>query len=162
MKRFDLVCSLDVQALLAAGRERCAKLYYQMSRDTFQNHQYLTGEILMKKEKEPVVVATDADADEMNRLHGESYGVDWVYDDEDGPPDRITSALFMPTDDSALKAALTKAFNDGYEKGVAGYHEGLKLALAAERERCAKLCDDERDAVLGDAIRALGNQPCTG
>lgn len=27
----------------------------------------------------PVVVAQDADADEMNRLHGEAYGTDWVY-----------------------------------------------------------------------------------
>lgn len=29
--------------------------------------------------KEPVVVSADADAYEMNKLHGESYGVDWVY-----------------------------------------------------------------------------------
>ena len=27
----------------------------------------------------PVIVDTDADADEMNRLHGEGYGCDWVY-----------------------------------------------------------------------------------
>jgi hypothetical protein len=28
---------------------------------------------------EPVVVAENADADAMNKLHGESYGIDWVY-----------------------------------------------------------------------------------
>ena len=27
----------------------------------------------------PIVVSPDADADTMNTLHGESYGVDWVY-----------------------------------------------------------------------------------
>ena len=27
----------------------------------------------------PVVVAPGADADEMNRLHGEAFGIDWVY-----------------------------------------------------------------------------------
>ena len=26
-----------------------------------------------------VIVAANADADEMNALHGEHYGVDWVY-----------------------------------------------------------------------------------
>lgn len=29
--------------------------------------------------KQPVIVAADADADEMNRIHGEGYGFDWVY-----------------------------------------------------------------------------------
>jgi hypothetical protein len=27
----------------------------------------------------PIIVDADADADEMNLLHGERYGVDWVY-----------------------------------------------------------------------------------
>lgn len=27
----------------------------------------------------PVVVPSDADPDEMNRLHGEGFGVDWIY-----------------------------------------------------------------------------------
>lgn len=34
----------------------------------------------------PVVVPADADADEMNRLHGEDYGKDWVYPTESAAP----------------------------------------------------------------------------
>lgn len=30
----------------------------------------------------PVIVAPDASADEMNRLHGEAYGIDWVYPEQ--------------------------------------------------------------------------------
>ena len=43
----------------------------------------------------PAVVADDVPADDANRLHGEAYGVDWVYagnrNDPDGR-DRLTAA----------------------------------------------------------------------
>ena len=47
-----------------------------------------------------------------------------------------------------------KAFNDGYEKGVAGFMQAVDL----EREACAKLCDEYADdpVYCGDAIRARG------
>lgn len=33
----------------------------------------------------PVIVAKDADAAAMNELHGEAYGIDWVYQKEPTP-----------------------------------------------------------------------------
>ena len=81
-------------------------------------------------------------------------------------------ALGRPSDDTALKQMLVAEFNKGYERGCSGYHEGLKLALAAERELCEKACRqlEVHDAghpgtafkVQGmciDAIRALGGRP---
>lgn len=78
-------------------------------------------------------------------------------------------ALERTSDDTALKQMLVAEFNKGYERGCSGYHEGLKIALAAERERCEKACRqlEVHDAghpgtafkVQGmciDAIRALG------
>ena len=78
----------------------------------------------------------------------------------------------QPSDDAALKQMLAAEFNKGYERGCSGYHEGLKIALAAERERCEKACRqlEVHDAghpgtafkVQGmciDAIRALGDRP---
>lgn len=34
---------------------------------------------MLENQKKPVVVSSDADADEMNVKHGEAYGVDWIY-----------------------------------------------------------------------------------
>ena len=87
-------------------------------------------------------------------------------------------ALGRPSDDTALKRMLAAEFNKGYERGCSGYHEGLKLALAAERERCISKGNDLRDAYIENgipgkelafclagvtdyqnAIRALGDQP---
>ena len=34
--------------------------------------------------KKPVVVSPDADCEEMNELHGEGYGYDWIYPTSDG------------------------------------------------------------------------------
>ena len=36
------------------------------------------------------------------------------------------------------KLVAEKAFNDGYEKGVAGFMQAVEL----EREACAKVCDE--------------------
>lgn len=38
-------------------------------------------------DKTPVVVASDADANEMNRIHGDQYGYDWVYPKTEECPD---------------------------------------------------------------------------
>ena len=35
--------------------------------------------LLQELEKRPVVVEQNANATDMNELHGEAYGVDWVY-----------------------------------------------------------------------------------
>ena len=79
--------------------------------------------------------------------------------------------LGRPSDDTALRQLLAAEFAKGYERGCSGYHEGLKIALAAERERCAKVCEDEPERLSGDgvyrcdqqacadAIRALGDRP---
>jgi hypothetical protein len=59
------------------------------------------------------------------------------------------------------KLIADKAFQNGYEKGVAAFNDGVLL----EREACAKLCDafQERDVGMqpvecAGAIRARGQQ----
>lgn len=48
--------------------------------------------------------------------------------------------------DECAKAAWDAAFRDGYEKGVAAFHE----AVAMEREACAKACEtgDVNEAII--------------
>ena len=53
----------------------------------------------------PVIVAPDADAHAMNGLHGESYGVDWVY------PPKPQSA--QPAEPDNLTIAYMSGFADG-------------------------------------------------
>jgi hypothetical protein len=62
---------------------------------------------------------------------------DWVNRDVE----IVQRAAFLPTDDSTLTMLLVKEFSKGYSRGFANYEEGMKLALAAERERCAKECE---------------------
>ena len=64
------------------------------------------------------------------------------------------------------KLIAAKAFQSGYEKGIAGFNEAVSL----EREACAKVCeDDDRNAgdwhwkahvggYFAKAIRARGEQ----
>lgn len=60
-----------------------------------KQHRHLTehekeGVDIMNKlmeELPPVVVAKDASADEMNKLHGERYGFGWVYPATEDCPD---------------------------------------------------------------------------
>ena len=66
-----------------------------------------------------------------------------------------------PLDDTALKQMLAAEFNKGFERGCSGYHEGLKLALAAERERCSVEVDGPEmiyGHMAAQAIRALGDR----
>ena len=78
-------------------------------------------------------------------------------------PSEEESELFVCVDKDIYKFAklvADKAFQDGYEKGVAAFNE----AVLIEREACAKLCDKEvedwkYDADVVDvaiAIRARG------
>jgi len=80
-----------------------------------------------------------------------------------GKPSDEESELFVCVDKDIYKFAklvADKAFQDGYEKGVAAFNE----AVLIEREACAKLCDKEvedwkYDADVVDvaiAIRARG------
>ena len=65
----------------------------------------------------------------------------------------------LMNDDASLNMMLEKEFTKGYERGIAGYHEGLKIALAAERERCAKVAwnmEPDENGPIETAIRALG------
>lgn len=74
-------------------------------------------------------------------------------------PDR-TFTTFSPESLQAFADLIRKdAFRDGYEKGIAGFMEAVKL----EREQCAVLCDAEaatygpcehQSAWLAAAIRA--------
>ena len=41
-----------------------------------------------------------------------------------------------PTDDSTLTMLMAKEFSKGYTRGIGNYEDSLKIALAAERERC--------------------------
>ena len=53
------------------------------------------------------------------------------------------------------KLATAKAFQDGYEKGVAAFNEAVEL----ERETCAKVCEAQDEygwQQYADAIRARG------
>jgi hypothetical protein len=52
-----------------------------------------------------------------------------------------------------------KAFQDGYEKGVAAFNEAVEL----EREACAKVCEDDINSFKGayylaNKIRVRGKQ----
>lgn len=72
---------------------------------------------------------------------------------------------------TCLMYAWEAAFRDGYEKGVAAFHE----AVAIEREECAKMCEDRPDLKiattydwtrqvgqdLARAIRMRSNVMCT-
>jgi hypothetical protein len=70
----------------------------------------------------------------------------------------VKKALSQPTDDTTLTMLLAKEFSKGYSRGFANYEEGVKLALAAERERCASVCLDIVDGQqYAEAIRALDN-----
>jgi hypothetical protein len=72
----------------------------------------------------------------------------------------LTAFVFHPVVEIFAKLVADKAFQDGYEKGVAAFNE----AVLIEREACAKLCDKEvedwkYDADVVDvaiAIRARG------
>jgi len=54
------------------------------------------------------------------------------------------------------KLVAAKAFQNGYEKGVAGFNEAVSL----EREACAKVCDEfnfgQAAMMIQRAIRARG------
>lgn len=78
----------------------------------------------------PTVVDADADANEMNKLHGESYGLDWVY-----PP---TSEC----QDQACCARITLAILAEREACA------MECEAQAEEPECA-----ERAQYCADAIR---------
>ena len=56
------------------------------------------------------------------------------------------------------KLVAAKAFQDGYEKGVAAFNEAVEL----EREACAKVCEShgtwDNTETIAKAIRARGQQ----
>jgi len=56
------------------------------------------------------------------------------------------------------KLVAAKAFQDGYEKGIAAFNE----AVLIEREACAKLCEShgtwDNTETIAKAIRARGQQ----
>ena len=61
----------------------------------------------------PVSVPADADADEMNRLHGEGYGVDWEYPDKEQPEQWANRAkkllnVFAENDLPEVSGCITK------------------------------------------------------
>ena len=70
----------------------------------------------------PIIVATDADADAMNTLHGEAYGVDWVYPTSTEPTiaQPVQPAeLYAPAANEAVD--LLKAMGYVYKQNSAGY-----------------------------------------
>ncbi|URI08786.1 hypothetical protein MW290_24730 [Aquincola tertiaricarbonis] len=69
----------------------------------------------------PVIVADDADPDAMNKRHGESYGVDWVY------PERKThAARTQPATPAAQDAAATVPWSQSDADAWAERH-GLNI-----------------------------------
>ena len=86
-------------------------------------------------------------------------------DPEDGPPEHVTDALRVPSDDTALEAAIQCGIAEFLERTgqYVTNDASRKNALAAERERIAKHFEDR--AYLGSGyqlaieIRALGEQP---
>ena len=72
-----------------------------------------------------------------------------------------TTTAFDKRYEAFAKLVVAKAFQNGYEKGVAGFNEAVSL----EREACAKLCDSFQTRDVGmqpaecaGAIRARGEQ----
>lgn len=55
---------------------------------------------------------------------------------------------------TAMRAVHVAAFRDGYEKGVAAFHE----AVAMEREACAKVCDQHAENMARHGDTALAEQ----
>jgi hypothetical protein len=85
---------------------------------------------------QPVVVAQDANADDMNRLHGEDYGVDWVYPHTHSIDAELLSALKLVveqeaptyhdcTDNGLLECHWCKAFT-AITKAEAAHNIGAK------------------------------------
>ncbi len=56
--------------------------------------------------------------------------------------------------------AWQEAFREGYEKGVAAFHEAVKM----EREECANICDHEQGTAgdAADKIRMRSNASLMG
>ena len=55
------------------------------------------------------------------------------------------------------KLVAAKAFQNGYEKGIAGFNEAVSL----EREACAKVCEEiaqESDSFTESILRATATQ----
>jgi len=79
-----------------------------------------------------------------------------------GKPSDEESELFVCVDKDIYKFAklvAAKAFQNGYEKGVAAFNEAVEL----EREACAKVCEDDINSFKGayylaNKIRARGEQ----
>jgi hypothetical protein len=68
----------------------------------------------------------------------------------------IGTGEVLPNLDRFAKLVAAKAFQDGYEKGVAAFNEAVEL----EREACAKVCDKEvedwkYDADVVDVAKAI-------
>lgn len=83
--------------------------------------------------------------DELTALYNEANGIS-------GKRLPITTQRIF----TAMRAAHGAAFRDGYEKGVAAFHEAVKM----EREDCANICDHEH-GTAGDAavkIRMRSNE----
>ena len=63
--------------------------------------------------------------------------------------------IYMDALTKFAKLAAAKAFQDGYEKGIAAFNEAVSL----EREVCAKVCEHQPHWVAcAAAIRARGEQ----
>ena len=78
-----------------------------------------------------------------------------------GKPSDEESELFVCLDKDIYKfykLVAAKAFQDGYEKGVAVFNE----AVGIEREACAKVCEShgtwDNTETIAKAIRARGQQ----
>jgi hypothetical protein len=52
--------------------------------------------------------------------------------------DLLEVSFVSPMLERFAKLVAAKAFQNGYEKGIAGFNEAVSL----EREACAKVCDD--------------------
>jgi flagellar biosynthesis/type III secretory pathway protein FliH len=68
--------------------------------------------------------------------------------------DLLEVSFVSPMLERFAKLVAAKAFQNGYEKGIAAFNEAVWI----EREACALICDEHADdpVYCGEAIRARG------